>query len=167
MLLFPPTQAITIILDGRPVAAYARPFAQGGRAFAPIRPFITALADRVWYDGNVLVIAIHGRVARVYLSAANEPLAGAYVAIAPLMRALGEQVWYDANLRAVEIATPPACAVASARPYNPNAPTVSPRSVFTPNPTPTQRPVWTGSPEPRRTAIPITETLPPGAGRAG
>lgn len=167
MLLFPPVQAVTIIVDGHPVAAYARPFVQGGRAFAPIRPYVIALADRVRFEGDVLVIARRGRVVRVLLPSASVSLASAYVAVAPLMRALGEQVWYDARRRAVEIATPPERAVGSAPPFNPNTPSIAPRSVFTPMPIPTLRPVWSGSPEPRRTPIPITETLPPVGGRAG
>jgi len=151
VLLFPPARTIAVIVNGHPVAAYVHPFERGGRAFAPIRPFVTTFADRVWYEGNVLVIVRGSRVARVSLpDRVDGGLADAYVAIAPLLRALGEGVRYDVGLRAVEITTPDARSIGSARPFDPLAVQVSPRTVFTPAPRVTTRPVWTGVPLPCR-----------------
>jgi hypothetical protein len=121
--------------------------------YAPLRPFVTTLADRVWFEGNTLVATSGARSVRITLRA-REPdaLDRAYVPLAAVARALGAGVNYGGGVLAITL--PRAVPLATPSPYDPNGPMSPVRSVFTPMPVPTSRPVWTGPALPRRTPLP-------------
>lgn len=147
---------MTVVLDGRPVTAYRRAFDAGGHIYAPIRPYVTRVADRLWFDGNRLLIVRDGRRVAVELpSREPDALAQAYVPIAYVLRALGARVAFSNRTLVVQMR---ASVIARPTPYAGAA--VMPRAVFTPTPPITPRPVWTGSPLPRRTPLPVTVPSP-------
>lgn len=155
MPLFPPGAPVTIVLDGRPLVAYAPAYLEDGRVFAPARPVLTRLADRVWIDGNALVVQRGNRRVRVPIAAeAAGTLDGLYVALAPVLRQIGVQSHYESAGRRFVVRSTP-LPVAYPTPYNPTIPAVAPRAVFTAEPVPTPRPIWSGTPLPRRTALPL------------
>ncbi|MGC1382056.1 MAG: hypothetical protein WA814_13660 [Candidatus Baltobacteraceae bacterium] len=159
MPLFPPDTPVTVEVDGRPLAAYVRAFAAGGRVFAPVSPLLEQLADRLWFEGSTLVIERAGRRVRVALGKGfSGDLNALYVPAGPVLRALGASVRYEPAARRLEVRLPAAGGIASPTPFNPQAPLIAPNPVFTPLPIPTPRPIWTGSPLPRRTPLP----QPPG-----
>lgn len=161
MSVFPPGAPVTLRLDGRPLPAYVRAYVAEGRVYAPVRPLVAMLADRLWFEGNVLVIVRDGRTVRVPLGARTpDALDSAYVTVAPLLRALGEDVTYDARERLLDVRSTRPAGVAAPEPFEPGAPSAAPRIVFTPEPVATPRPVWSGSPLPRRTPLPAS--APPG-----
>lgn len=143
------------MLDGQPLAAYVRAYDAGGRVFAPVRPLISRLADRVWFERGTLLIEGRGERVQVKVvpGGANQ-LDGLYVMVAPVLRALGATVRYDAKQHRLIVNVPAHRIVVSPTPFNPAVPSVAPSAVFTAPVTPTPRPIWTGSPLPRRTALP-------------
>ena len=141
-------------LDGRPLPSYVRAYVADGRVFAPVRPLLSRLADRLWFEGNVLVIVRDGRTVRVPLETRTpDALDSAFVSIGPVLRALGETVTYDTQQRLLDVRSTRSEGIATQAPAEPN-PGVSPHAVFTPDPIATPRPVWSGSPQPRRTPLP-------------
>jgi len=162
-MLFPPGAAVTVAIDGRPVLAYHAAYLSGGRVFAPLRPFVTQVAFRTWYEGDTLVITRGDREARIRL-VPREPnaLDVVYVPVASVLRQLGATVSYhrhrlDVGVRYIPLASP--------TPFNLAVPSMAPSAVFTPIPSPTPRPVWTGSPLPRRTPLPAIAPTPQGPNR--
>ena len=154
MTVFPPGAPVTVSLDGRPLPSYVRAYVADGRVFAPVRPLLSRLADRLWFEGNVLVIVRDGRTVRIPLGARTpDALDSAFVTIVPVLQALGESVSYDARLRLLDVRTTRSYGIATEPPFVPG-PSSSPRVVFTPEPIATPRPVWSGSPLPRRTPLP-------------
>jgi hypothetical protein len=157
--VFPPGALVSVRIDGRPLPSYARAYVADGRVYATVRPLLADLADRLWFEGNVLVIVRDGRTVRVPLGErAPDALDSAYVTIAPILRALGESVTYDPGSRSLDVRTAAPQALGSPAPFEP-APGVSPRTVFTPEPVATPRPVWSGSPLPRRTPLPVSSPV--------
>lgn len=153
-----------MVIDGRRVATYARAFVAGGRVFTPASLLLRAIADRIWLEGDRLVVERDGRRVRVaFLPKSAVGLDATYVAIGPLLRQLGERVQYRARSGYLDVRTPPAAPIASATPFQPQRLAPPARPVFTPEPEPTARPVWNGSPLPRRTPLPF----PPEAARNG
>ena len=145
---------MTVIIDGRPIWSYNGAYETAGRVYAPLRPFVTSIADRIWFDGDRLTIVRDGRSVTVRMAARRpEALDHAYVPIAAVLRSLGEYVDYKKGQMFVR--THPLAVVATPSPFDPSQPSASPRPVFTPVPVPTVRPVWTGSPLPRRTPLPF------------
>jgi hypothetical protein len=145
-----------VLVDGRPLAAYRHAYLSGGRVFAPADPLLTRLADRLWFDGDVLVVERAGlrvrvRVVRGY----RAPLNATYVPAGPTLRALGASVRYEGASHRLIIAVSTRAVVASPTPFNPAVAPVAPSAIFTPSPPPAPHPVWTGSPMPRRTALPF------------
>jgi hypothetical protein len=136
------------VVDGRPLAAYVRAYLADDRIYAPVSPLFTRLADRMWVDGNVLVVERGGRRVRT-------PLHDGYVMAGAVLRGLGVPARYDGAAHRLLVTTPSAAPVASPTLFNPAVPTAAPSAVFTPSEPPTPRPVWTGSPLPRRTALPV------------
>lgn len=155
--LFPPVTPVSVTVDGRPLAAYVHAYVAGARVYAPVRPLLTRLADRLWYDGQSLVIERGGKQARVRIGAGTFPgqLDGVYVMVAPVLRALGAAVRYDAADRRLVVNVSQRAILASPTPFNPAIPSIAPSAVFTPSIPRTPRPIWTGSPLPRRTALPV------------
>jgi hypothetical protein len=151
--VFPPGAPVTVRLDGRPLPSYVRAYVADGRVFAPVRPLLSRLADRIWFDGDVLVIVRDGRVVRIPLQTRTpDALDSAFVTIGPVLRALGETVTFDARTRLLEVRSTRRESIVAAPPVS--EPAASPRAVFTPEPVATPRPVWSGSPLPRRTPLP-------------
>jgi hypothetical protein len=157
-MLFPPAAHVTVAINGRPVAAYHRPYLRDGRVYAPLRPFVTAVAYRFWYEGDVLVISRAGREARIRLQP-RQPgaLDDVYVPIANVLRALGAQVSYASQRLDVQVKYVP---LSSPTPFDSTQPSAPPQTIFTPISSPTPRPVWSGSPIPRRTPLPVTAPTP-------
>jgi len=145
---------VTVLVDGRPLAAYAGAYLARGRVFVPVSPVLTQLADRLWFDGDTLVVERDARRVRVRLNATDD-LNAAFVPAAPVLRALGVGVTYDSASHRLTLSIPRGGTVASPTPFNSGIPSVAPSTVFTPVPPATPRPVWTGSPLPRRTALPV------------
>jgi hypothetical protein len=158
VLLFPPAGAVTVAIDGRPVLAYHAAYLSGGHVYAPLRPYVTRIAYRLWYEGDTLVIARGNRQVRVRMDP-RQPgaLDDVYVPIAHVLQRLGATVAYRAKQLDVRIGYLP---LSSPTPFDPALPSASPHAVFTPVQSPTPRPVWTGSPLPRRTPLPIVEPTP-------
>lgn len=147
---------MTVLIDGRPLAAYVGAYVAGGRVFAPVSPLLTRLADRVWFEGNTLVIERGGRRVRVQLAPPlADELNGTYVAAGPILRALGASVRYEPSGHRLIVKLPSRIILASPTPFNPAAASAPPSAVFTPTPASTPRPLWTGSPLPRRTPLPL------------
>jgi hypothetical protein len=161
--LFPPATPVTVLVDGRPLAAYERAYVANGRVFAPVSPLLTDVADRLWFEGDTLVVERGGRRVRVRLAAASAArLGAAYVMVGPVLRALGASVRYDPGAARLTVQVPLRAEIASPTPFDPAASSVAPNAVFTPPVPATPRPQWSGSPLPRRTALPHP---PPGRGR--
>jgi hypothetical protein len=153
--LFPPDVSVTVLVDGRPLAAYVRAYESDGRVYAPVAPLLTRLADRFWFEGDTLHIERAGRGVSVRLEPRfRGELDGTYVPAGPVLRALGAAVRYDPSARRLAVTLPKERALASPSPFDPSQRGVAPNPVFTPVAPPTPRPVWTGSPLPRRTALP-------------
>lgn len=145
-----------MLIDGRPLRAYAHAYVANGRVFAPVDPLLTQLADRFWFEGNTLVVERGARRVRVPIAGGPAaPLDGAYVAAGPVLQQLGVATRYDAGTHRLLVRVGERETVASPTPFNATPPAVAPSAVFTPSPVPTPRPVWTGSPMPRRTPLPF------------
>ncbi|HTX57080.1 MAG TPA: hypothetical protein VMD47_08235 [Candidatus Acidoferrales bacterium] len=157
-MLFPPAAAVTVAIDGRPVLAYHAAYLRAGHVYAPLRPFITRVAFRLWYEGDTLVISRGGHQARLRLDP-RQPgaLDDVYVPAARVLRALGAQVSYGSRRLDVRIGYVP---IATPTPFNASLPSAPPQAVFTPPPAVTPRPVWTGTPLPRRTPLPVIAPTP-------
>jgi hypothetical protein len=155
MPLLPVAAPIAVRLDGRTVSAYASAYVVGGRAYAPLLPYVTRVADRIGYRGWMLVVTRGERQVRIRLANVSPgALDAQYVALAPVLRGLGESVSYDSRTHTVEVRSPQARVVASPAPFDPLAPQVAPRVVFTPAPSPMPRVIWRGPATPRRTPLP-------------
>jgi len=158
--VFPPVAAVVVLLDGRPIAAYNQAFERAGRVYVPVRPYVTALADRTWYVGDSLAIARDGRTVFIRMRpSAPDALDRAYVPLAAVARELGANVEFRSG--EIDIRTAPPAAVLAPTPIPSNA-LAAPRVVFTPVPEPTLRPVWTGPALPRRTPLPFASPKPLG-----
>ncbi len=154
--LFPPEAPVAVSVDGRPLSAYVRAYLSGGRVYVPVAPLLTGLADRLWFDGDTMVVQRAGRTVRIRLEPRfRAELRGAYVPAAAALRALGARVLYDGAHHRLTVTVSLRAVVASPTPFNAAAPSVAPSAVFTPFTPPTPRPLWTGSPMPRRTALPF------------
>lgn len=153
------TAMVALIVDGSfaPVAPPARLVA--GRVVAPAA-FVATIAARTAERDGLLEAERDGR----RCSVAAWSLEGTpYVTLAPLARCLGATVAWDARARALSLAWPAPNGLHSPAPFDPTAPSVAPTAHFTPEPPPpTPRATATGSPRPRRTAIPVTPSLPLG-----
>jgi hypothetical protein len=154
--LFPPAAPVAVIVDGRPLAAYQRSYLAEGRVFVPVSPLLTRLADRLWVEGNTLVIERLGRRTRVLLTTnSSGEFNEAYVPAGPVLRSLGATVHYDPAGRRLLVTIPARGPLVSPTPFNPALRSAAPSAVFTPPVVSTPRPQWTGSPLPRRTALPL------------
>ena len=165
MTLFPLAAAVTVVLNGHPVRGYAGTFEADGHIYAPVRPYVTGIADRIWYSGDKLSIQRDGRTIVVPIAPRDpDALDSAFVPLRAVMTALGADVQYDAVLHAVNIRAMSHPVVALPTPFDALAPQAAPAAVFTPTPVPTPRPTWSGSPLPRRTPLPFTQPSPSGDG---
>lgn len=151
MSLFPLAAVVIVVLDGRRIFSYNEAFLSDGHVYAPVRPFVTRLADRISYDGGRLIIVRAGRSVSLRIAPRQpDALDRIYVPLAYVMRALGADVSYRAGTVRVRLTS--GMPVATPTPYGGQV--AVPRPVFTPQPIETPRPVWTGIPLPRRTPLP-------------
>lgn len=141
-----------MVIDGSPVRAYRQAHVRDGRTLGPPDPFVTRVADRIWYEGARIVVQRGACVVRVTPAGGELPLA-------PVLRGLGARVSFS-NRRL--FAYFPRRPIATPSPYDARLPSVPSRVVFTPEPVATPRPVWTGVPLPRRTPLPVTVPTPVG-----
>lgn len=158
MPIFPP-DPVTILVNGRPLEGYSRAYVAQDRVFVPVEPLMTRVADRIWYEGDSLVIQRGARSVRVRLGEAPAELDSTFVPAGAVLRALGVSVWFEPREHRLVVRLP-SHAVGTPTPFDPGAPSVPPAAVFTPVPPQTPRPVWTGSPLPRRTPLPIPPARP-------
>lgn len=160
MIVSPPPATVTVALDGRPIPAYHEAFLRSGHTYAPLRPFVTSAADRLWYERGDLVIQRGNRIVRVPIPPrAPGTLDRTYVPLARVLRALGACVEYASRRVDVRFTR---SAVRTPAPFDASRPGVAPRAVFTPEPIETPRPRWSGTPLPRRTPLPVVEPTPAG-----
>ncbi len=148
--------SLTLVVDGQVIPSYTPAYVEGGRVFAPVDPFLTAVADRIGYDAGAMIVTRGDRFAQIRVGEQPSPteLRTTYVAVAPILRTLGESVRYDPARHELRIDTP-GRTVALPTPFNAAVPRVAPTPVFTPTPVATPRPVFSGRPVPRRTPIPV------------
>ncbi|HEV2261219.1 MAG TPA: hypothetical protein VGR69_02885 [Candidatus Rubrimentiphilum sp.] len=155
-MIFPlAAPALVVVLNGSIVRSYNPPYVRNGRVIAPVDPFVTLVAAKIAYSGNMLVISRGDRFAQITLKVRPVPVqwTRTYVAIAPILRTLGLEVAYDPSARRLDIVTP-ASVLVTPTPFNAAVPLVAPAAVFTPSPQATPRPIVTGKPIPRRTPLP-------------
>lgn len=144
-----------MLVDGRPFRSYGRAYVQGGRVFIPLAQVILRLADRAWFEDDVVVLQHNERLVRIRIARSNvDALNTMFVPAGPVLRALGDDVSYDAGDAELEIRTRLRL-VALPTPYVQPATPIAPSAVFTPSPPTTPRPMWSGSPSPRRTPLPV------------
>ncbi len=150
---------MTVVVDGRPLLAYLPAYLDAGRVYAPVDPLLLRVADRVWREGDVLVVERDSRRIRIPLGAMQPgDVRLEYVAVGPALRALGDRVRYDPAAHRLLVETAAAASIGTPSPFVPGG-GAPPRQVFTPQPVATPRPVWTGPALPRRTPLPAP---PPG-----
>lgn len=150
-----PLLAVTVLLDGRPVLAYAPAIVIAGRTYAPLLPYATSVAQSISFEDNLLVLQRATRQVRIRMRPVEpDALAFAYVPIARILRGLGATVSYDAREHTVDVHLPHAVVVRTPAPFNPSAAQVGPLTVFTPPPMRQPMPPWHGPALPRRTPLP-------------
>jgi hypothetical protein len=150
-----PLLVVSVFLDGRPLLAYGPALLIGGHTYAPVAPYLTSVAQSLFYEDGSLVLVRDARQVRIRMHSIDpDALDFTYVPIVPLLRELGATVQYDARERAIEIRTPHAVVVVTPQPYSPPTVQLAPRTVFTPTPQPQRPPPWRGPPQPRRTPLP-------------
>ena len=127
-----------------------------GRVVVPAAA-VAQIADRVAVLPDGTTNARRGdRLCTAKAAGADE-----LVALAPLARCLGARVTWNGAMKSLAIELPRLPVAATRAPYDPGAPRVAPTAIFTPEPAPpTPRAIATGIPRPRRTAIPVTPSLP-------
>ena len=156
MPLFPPGAPVGVSLDGHPLPAYVRAYVSGGRVYVPVAPLLTHLADRIWFQGDTLVVQRGERRVRILLEPRyRAQLRAAYVPAAATLRALGAMPAYDGAQHRLDVTVSRLAVIATPTPFNAALPSIAPSAVFTPQMPTTPRPVWTGTPMPRRTALPF------------
>ncbi len=160
VLYFPPTAAVTVTYNGQSVRSYNGAISSEGRVYVPVRPYITRLADRVWFDGDTLVMLRGGHTTRVHVRSHHpDALDEVYVPLRLVASALGANVQYVSRAE-IAVTMPPSQKPETPAPFDASVPQVTPHAVFTPIPVPTPRPVWTGAPLPRRTPLPFSSPKP-------
>ncbi len=121
----------------------------------PLAQVILRLADRAWFEDDIVVLQHDGRLVRIRIARpGTDVLHTLFVPAGPVLRALGDDVSYDANDAELEIRTR-LRVVGLPTPYVQPATPIAPSNVFTPSPPATPRPVWSGPPLPRRTPLPV------------
>lgn len=162
-MILPLAAAVTVVLDGCPVRGYTGAFEIGGHVFASVRPYVTRIADRTWFEGDRLAIERGGRIVYVRITRrAPDALDRAFVPLGQILSALGADVGYDGVAHVLDVRIAKGRVVETPSPFDPALPQVGPNVVFTPVPVPTLRPNYTGPALPRRTPLPVTQgTSPP------
>ena len=147
---------VTVLIDGRPVAAPAPALLVGGMVSAPIDPYARLIATRITIDDRRGSVTFERGAARVTINVPYLRDDRGRIPLGALARVLGDSVRYDAVGHTLAIESPPAGPVATMTPYAAWTPPPGPLPTFTPEPQPTPRPTVTGIPQPRRTPILVT-----------
>lgn len=149
-----------MLVDGALVPSAPEARLIGGRVIAPVS-LVARLADRVEVAPDGSVTAARGE-RRCVVPLAEAGTGELSVALGPLARCLGAELAWDGRAKTLGLAfPPPPDPLRTHAPFDPAAPQVAPTALFTPEPAPpTPRALATGSPLPRRTAIPVTPSLP-------
>lgn len=149
------------MLNGSPLQSYNHAYLRAGHVEAPVAPYLTRVADRITYAGEVMIIRRGISEVRIRTGSGDpKSLQALYVPVAPILRALGAQVSFDKQAGVLEIHIRASQLIQTMSPYPRDAPGMRPSRVFTPEPVQTPRPLYTGSPHPRRTPI-VRETSRP------
>ena len=127
----------------------------GDTVFAPLAPFLTALAERVTVDPDAGSITFEREGKSVTIALPPEGAAG-LVPLGAAARGLGDLVRFDGASHTLSIVSPPPAPLATMTPFASYTPPPGPLPTFTPTPVPTPRPTVTGIPQPRRTPIVLT-----------
>lgn len=163
-----------MLINGSLVPAVPPAELVAGRVMVPIAPVVTRFADRVAFDGaSTIVIDVHGHRCTLRIGIAEatcddrvRPLELApfirdgvpFVPLGDVARAAGGRIAFDPASATVGVWLDRERRVESPAPFDPAAPSVSPTTVFTPQPPPpSPQPTVSGPPHPRRTAIPVED----------
>lgn len=173
--------ALIVILNGAILGSAPPAQLLFGHIMVPLGPVVTQLADRIAVDGNTITLARGDRSCVFHVGSdayACDGIDGTlavapfgrdgvpFIPLAEVARAFGAGVEYDPRSRIVALDVPPATELQTPAPFDPNAPSATPTTIFTPTPSPappaTPAPAGTGTPRPRRTAIPAIPSRVPG-----
>jgi len=148
-------------VNGATIHGYVRPRIIRGHVYAPVDPYLAAVATSIRYEGGVMLIFRGDRFAQVPVSR-REPgqLQDTFVPLARIVRSLGARVSYDSKRHTLDVEVANTEPVATATPFNAAVPRATPAALFTPFRTPTPRPIFTGKPMPRRTPVPAPARTP-------
>lgn len=151
---------VAVVVDGMLVPSAPPATLSDGRVVAPL-DVVARIAERVDVAPDGVISAQRGTHRCVARPRGATP---ALVLLAPLARCLGARdVHWDSPTKMLALFFDGPVTIRTLPPFDPNAPRVSPTTVFTPEPgPPTPRAIVSGSPRPRRTAIPVFNP-PPGA----
>ncbi|MGA2395369.1 MAG: stalk domain-containing protein [Candidatus Lustribacter sp.] len=172
---------VIVILNGAIVASVPPAQLLFGHVMAPLAPVITHFTARAVLDGDTITLVRGSRtcVFRIGSEAYNCDGVGgtlpvapfgrdgtAYVPLAEVVRAFGGALEYDPHSSIVALDVPAETDLKTPAPFDPDAPSASPTTVFTPSPTPappaTPAAPGAATPLPRRTAIPAIPSRVPG-----
>jgi hypothetical protein len=169
--------AVIVIINGAIVASAPPAQLLFGHVMAPLAPLVTRFTERAMRDGDAITLARGDETCVLHIGSNAMTCNGesetlpvlpfgrngvAFVPLAEVARAFGGAAAYDPDKRILALDVPPPTALATPTPFDPNAPEVTPTTVFTPSPPPaTPRPLDTGIPQPRRTAIPVVPSRVP------
>jgi hypothetical protein len=169
---------VTVVVDGRTIAASQQAMLAGGIVVAPAQPFLrdiapTIVADRargtltLSRNGDTVTVTVGSRLARVGGAGVLLPIAPylrdgvVVIPLAAVARALGSSAAFEGASKTLRIALPPTAPLGTPSPYAPIPGGPSPLPVRV-DPTPAPRATTPGSPVPRRTPIEADPSLPAG-----
>ena len=156
--------AVTVLLDGVPIAASRPARVIAGAVTVPLDPFVRRVAQLVRVDRSARSVFVQRDGNSVVLRFGDDATLEAdgtiYVRLAPVVRGLGGTVTFDAQRKVAAVAMPQPLPVVTPTPFDPALPTVEPRRIFTAEPTVTPRPTLSGIPQPRRTPVPAIPSYP-------
>jgi hypothetical protein len=149
--------ALTILIDGSPIATSHPARIVAGKTMVPVMPVISRIADAVSLMRSHMLLIERGRrrVSVVIVGDAFCPDC-AYVPLAAVVRALGGTLSYDARAKSVALSFSPEV-LRTPEPYDMLAlPHPSATSLAWPSPpSTTPRPAIAGVPQPRRTPVEV------------
>jgi copper amine oxidase-like protein len=165
--------AVAIVVDGSEIVASQPALVRGGVVVAPLRPYLSGIADRIAVDpaaGTItferadasVTVTLGDRRARVGAGIVTLPIApylrdgGPIIPLAAIARGLGLTVEFDARTHVVTMASPAVAPVSTMTPFVP-VPGASPFPTPRAEPSATPRPVVIGVPRPRRTPVEVND----------
>lgn len=168
-VIVPAAVPVSVIVDGRLVAASHAAVLERGVVMAPLDPYVRTFAARIVNEragrivverpGYVLVFHVGTAVAEAGRASAQLPIAPylragyAYIPLAAVGRLLGATVTYRAHFHALDLRFPAAQPLVTAPAYVAPQTAVSPGPTFAPTSTPQPVETLRGIPKPRRTPL--------------